>query len=65
MPFRIGVPELIILMVVVMMVFGVGRLPQVSGTIGKALREFRSAVSGSAAETPSSDPKPEKPGDAT
>ena len=43
MPFRVGPTELIILLVIVMMVFGVGKLPQVSGTIGKALKEFRRA----------------------
>lgn len=43
MPFRIGPTELIIVMVIVMMIFGVGRLPQVGGSIGKAIREFRKA----------------------
>ena len=43
MPFRMGPTELIIVLVIVMMVFGVGRLPQVGSTIGKALKEFRHA----------------------
>ena len=43
MPFGIGPLELIILLVVAMMVFGVGKLPQVSGAIGKSIREFRKA----------------------
>ena len=46
MPFRIGGPELIILMVVVMIIFGVGKLPQVGGAMGKALRDFRRAQDG-------------------
>jgi sec-independent protein translocase protein TatA len=50
MPFRIGGPELIIVLVIVMMIFGVGKLPHVSSTIGSALREFRSAVSGNEPE---------------
>lgn len=41
MPFRLGPMELIILLVVVMMIFGVGRLPQVGGALGKSLKEFR------------------------
>ena len=41
MPFRIGPPELIIILVVVMIIFGVGRLPEVGGALGKAIREFR------------------------
>ena len=43
MPFTrgIGVPELVIILVIVMIIFGVGRLPEVGGALGKAIREFR------------------------
>ena len=41
MPFRLGPIELILILVVVMIIFGVGRLPQVGGAMGKAIREFR------------------------
>lgn len=37
----IGPLELIIVLVIVMMIFGVGKLPQVGQTMGKAMREFR------------------------
>ena len=37
----IGPLELIIVLVIVMMIFGVGSLPQVGQTMGKAIREFR------------------------
>ena len=46
MPFRIGAPELIIVLVITLLVFGVGRLPQVGGAIGRGIREFRKTVSG-------------------
>ena len=46
MPFRVGPTELIIILVVVMIIFGVGRLPEIGGAMGKAIREFRSTVSG-------------------
>ena len=46
MPFRIGPTELIIILVVVMIIFGVGRLPEVGGALGKAIREFRKSQSG-------------------
>ncbi len=52
MPFHVGPTELVILLVVVMMIFGVGRLPQVGGAIGKALREFRQAHGGAASSSP-------------
>ena len=41
MPFRVGPTELIIVLVIVMIIFGVGRLPEVGGSLGKAIREFR------------------------
>jgi len=46
MPFRIGPTELIIVLVLVLIIFGVGRLPQVGGAIGKGIREFRKASRG-------------------
>ncbi len=55
MPFRIGPMELVIILVVVLIIFGVGRLPEVGGAIGKGLREFRKAQSGS--DEDSSKPK--------
>ena len=42
MPFRFGPMELIIVLVVVLIIFGVGRLPEIVGAMGKALKEFRS-----------------------
>ena len=48
MPFRLGPLELIIILVIVMVIFGVGRLPEIGGAIGKAIREFRSSQSGDA-----------------
>jgi sec-independent protein translocase protein TatA len=46
LPFNIGAPELIILLVLVLIVFGVGRLPEVGGAIGKSIREFRKSQAG-------------------
>jgi len=47
MPFTsgIGVLELVIILVMVMIIFGVGRLPEIGGAVGKAIREFRSEQS--------------------
>ncbi len=38
-------PELILILVIVMIIFGVGRLPEVGGALGKAIRQFRGSVS--------------------
>ena len=45
MPFRLGPMEIIIVLVIVMIIFGVGRLPQIGGAMGKAIKEFRGAQS--------------------
>ncbi len=43
---HIGGPELILILVVVLIIFGVGKLPQVGGAIGKGIRQFRKAQHG-------------------
>lgn len=40
----LGVPELLIIAFIVVLVFGVGRLPEVGGAVGKGIREFRKAT---------------------
>jgi sec-independent protein translocase protein TatA len=40
----LGAPELIIVLVIVVLIFGVGRLPDVGGAVGKSIREFRKAT---------------------
>jgi sec-independent protein translocase protein TatA len=44
MPFNLGPLELLIILVIIIIIFGVGRLPEVGGAIGKGLREFRRAT---------------------
>jgi sec-independent protein translocase protein TatA len=41
MPFNIGGPELVFILVIVLIVFGAGRLPEVFGQLGKGVRTFR------------------------
>ncbi len=40
---QLGAPELILILVIVIVVFGVGRLGEIGGAVGKAVREFRHA----------------------
>ena len=44
MPFHLGAPELILILVIVMVIFGVGRLGDMGAALGRTIREFRSAV---------------------
>ena len=41
MPFRIGPWEIALILVIILIVFGVGKLPQVGGAIGKGIRAFK------------------------
>jgi sec-independent protein translocase protein TatA len=43
MPFNIGAPELIILLVLALIIFGPGKLPEVGQALGRTVREFRRA----------------------
>ncbi|RME46873.1 MAG: twin-arginine translocase TatA/TatE family subunit [Chloroflexi bacterium] len=43
---NLGVPELVVLLVIILIIFGVGRLPEVGGALGKSIREFRRASTG-------------------
>lgn len=46
-----GAPEAAVIIVIVLIVFGVGKLPQVGGALGKGIREFRKGKSGEYDET--------------
>ncbi len=39
--FDIGIPELLIILVIILLIFGPGRLAGAGGAIGQAIREFR------------------------
>ena len=40
----LGAPELIIILVIIILIFGVGKLPEVGQALGKGIREFRGAA---------------------
>ena len=46
MPFGIGLPEVLIFLVVVLLLFGASRVPEIGRSLGKGMREFTDAVSG-------------------
>jgi sec-independent protein translocase protein TatA len=43
---KIGLPEILIVLVIVLLVFGVGRISKVSGELGKSIRVFRDNLAG-------------------
>lgn len=42
--FGLGTTELIIILILVLVIFGAGKLPQVGGALGKGLRNFKDGV---------------------
>ena len=40
---RIGLPEIIVIFLIIVILFGAKKLPEIGSAIGKALREFRKA----------------------
>jgi sec-independent protein translocase protein TatA len=47
MPGFVGFPELLLLGLVVLLVFGPKRLPEMGRSLGRGMREFKSSVTGS------------------
>jgi sec-independent protein translocase protein TatA len=42
--FGLGTQELVIILVLVLVIFGAGKLPQVGGAIGRGIRNFKSGL---------------------
>jgi sec-independent protein translocase protein TatA len=43
--FGLGVPELVLILIIGLVVFGPGKLPDIGKAVGKSIREFKSASS--------------------
>jgi sec-independent protein translocase protein TatA len=44
--FGFGMPELIVILVIILVVFGAGKLPEIGGALGKSIRNFKKASEG-------------------
>ncbi|MBI4233426.1 MAG: twin-arginine translocase TatA/TatE family subunit [Chloroflexi bacterium] len=53
----VGLPELVIILVIVLLIFGASRLPQIASSMGKAIKEFRKS---SSTETPQKAARPRR-----
>jgi sec-independent protein translocase protein TatA len=55
--FGIGIPELIIILVIILIIFGAGKLPEIGAGLGKGIKNFKKAT---IEDDPSDSDKPEK-----
>jgi sec-independent protein translocase protein TatA len=46
MPFKLGPLEIVLILVIILVIFGVGKLPQVGAAIGKSIRAFKEGQTG-------------------
>ena len=56
MPFGIGIWEILILLLVVLLVFGPKRLPEMGRSLGKGMREFKDSISGNSDDDDDDEP---------
>ncbi len=57
MPFKLGPLEIVLILVIILVIFGVGKLPQVGAAIGKSIRAFKEGQTGEEEEEKAGKPR--------
>ncbi|HXT53925.1 MAG TPA: twin-arginine translocase TatA/TatE family subunit [Phototrophicaceae bacterium] len=57
--FGLGVPELMVILVIALVIFGPSKLPQIGSGLGKAIRDFKKGVTDSEDEDANKETKKE------
>ena len=58
MPGNIGLPEILVVLIIALIIFGLKRLPELGRSVGKGIREFRASISGDDDDDEDSPSKP-------
>jgi sec-independent protein translocase protein TatA len=61
--FGLGVPELMVILVIALVIFGPSKLPQIGSGLGKAIRDFKKGVTGGEDDDASKESKKDPPKD--
>ena len=61
--FGLGVPELMVILVIALVVFGPSKLPQIGSGLGKAIRDYKKGVTGGDDEESDKDVKKDSTND--
>lgn len=56
----LGMPELIIILVIILIIFGAGKLPEIGAGLGKGIRNFKSATKNPEIKDSEKEKEPEK-----
>lgn len=61
--FGIGMPELLVILVIIFIIFGAGKLPEIGSALGRGIKNFKKATSepNEIDVTPAADKKPDNP----
>jgi sec-independent protein translocase protein TatA len=59
MPSWLGAPELLIVLIIVILIFGVGRIANIGGELGKGINAFRKGLKSDEEEKPKEEGKKE------
>jgi sec-independent protein translocase protein TatA len=44
--FGLGMPELVVILVIIILVFGAGRISEIGGAVGKGIKNFKKSING-------------------
>ena len=56
--FRLGLPELVVLLIIIFFLFGAKRLPEMGKGIGEGIKNFKRSIKGEESEDPPSNKEP-------
>lgn len=58
--FGLGMPELLVILLIALLIFGAARLPQIGRALGKTINEFKKGMKEIGSDTEDADKKEEK-----